>query len=320
LELRDDFKDNNPNSPVYRQILLSAYSNVSDNIYNAAVAVAQAWPYANLVQDCANPQDPKTCVLKRVSSRQKGGVRCLLAITTMGDSRVFGLRQASLATAPGKFVAPSDYSMALALRGTKLDQKTGILSTDFPKLHPLAYPGMSVVYAAVPTLGLSAASAGNYAKFLDYAAGPGQVPGLSLGQLPPGYVPLSDPLKEQTRNAAQAVRDQKGEIPAPPAGLATDPAAGLLPPGPPAANQNVVNTPTTSAPAAPSSAPSSAPPTVDKASTTAATRTDSSSLAKWALPGLLGLAGAAGLVAFGASVWTQPQHPVRRALRHVLRR
>ncbi|TCO58438.1 hypothetical protein [Actinocrispum wychmicini] len=325
LELRDDFKDNNRNSPVFGQILLSAYANVADNPYNAAVADAQAWPYAGLRQSCVDPSKPETCTLKRVDTRQNGGQRALLAITTMGDSRVFGLRQAALATSGGKFVAPDDYSIALALRGTKLDQKTGILGTDFPKLHPLAYPGMSIVYAAVPTIGLSPATAGDYAKFLDYAAGPGQVQGTELGQLPDGYVPLSDPLREQTSNAARAVRDQKGEIPAPPPGLATDPAAGLLPPasdGGTNGNAAGGNQPPGAAPAAapPPGSATSAAPNVQKLATSAATRTDTSDWAKWALPGVLGLGVLAGLVALGATVWTQPQHAIRRALRAVFRR
>ncbi|MBP2320934.1 hypothetical protein JOF56_001319 [Kibdelosporangium banguiense] len=326
LELRDDFKDSNPGSPVYGQFLLSAYANVADSIYNAAVAVAQAWPYAGLSQSCVDPAKPETCSLKRVDQRQTGGFRAMLAITSLADSKVFGLRQAALQTAPGKFVKPDDYSLALALRGTKLDEKTGVLKPDFPKMHPNAYPGMSVVYAAIPTTGLSATTARDYAKFLDYAAEPGQVRGNAMGQLPDGYVPLSDPLREQTRNAAVAVREQKGQVPAPPPGLVDDPAGGLLPP--PGDNTNNIagngNRPATSTPASttppPPATSTTAPPTVDKASTTIATRTDSSGFAKWVLPGLLGVGALAGLIAFGATVWTQPQHPVRRALRAALRR
>jgi hypothetical protein len=337
LELRDDFVPTvTPDNLFYRQILLSAYANVADNLYNAAIAVVQSWPYANLRKSClddAHPT-PETCTLKRVDQRQTGGYRALLGITTLGDSSVLGLRQAALATSGGNFVKPDDYSIALALRGTKLDEKTGVLSTDFTKLHPVAYPGMSIVYAAIPTTGLTAATAANYAKFLDYAAGPGQVQGFAAGQLPTGYVPLSDPMREQTSNAARAVREQKGEVPAPPPGLATDPAAGLLPPAdgsgggggsgsgggginPVAGNQPAGSVPATAPP--PSSA-STSPPIVDKVATSVATRTDSSGLAKWVLPGLLGLGVLAGLMAFGASIWTQPQHPVRRAIRTALRR
>ncbi|CAM4003326.1 hypothetical protein KIPE111705_35735 [Kibdelosporangium persicum] len=330
LELRDDYvvTDNN----LFKgQILLSQYANVADNLYSAAIAATQAWPYANISQSCTGPVNEQICTLKRVDQRQIGGQRAVLAITTLADSRVFGLRQAALQTTPGKFVKPDDVAVALALRGTTLDEKTGVLTSDIPAMHPNAYPGMSIVYAAIPTSGLSAGTAGNYAKFLDYAAGPGQAAGQEAGQLPTGYVPLSDPLREQTRNAAVAVREQKGVVPAPPPGLSEDPAAGLLPPGESGASSGLLgsggggvaggNGAGAAAGAAsnattPPSSPT-APPTVDKQATSVATRSDSSGFAKWVLPGLLGIGALAGLIAFGAMVWTQPDHPVRRWLRRL---
>nr|WP_042190230.1 hypothetical protein [Kibdelosporangium sp. MJ126-NF4]CEL19179.1 hypothetical protein [Kibdelosporangium sp. MJ126-NF4]CTQ95020.1 hypothetical protein [Kibdelosporangium sp. MJ126-NF4] len=340
LELRDDYKGTS--RPFKDQILLSQFANVSDNLYNAAIALTQAWPFANLSESCADISKPETCVLKRAEVRQAGGSRAMLAITTLGDSRVFGLRQAALQTKGAKFTKPTEYSIALALRGTKLDEKTGVLTPDIPKTHPDAYPGMSVVYAAVPTTGLSAPTAADYAKFLEYAAGPGQVRGHATGDLPDGYVKLSDPLIEQTRNAAKAVAEQKGEIPPPPPGLTEDPAQGLVPPGDTTGlngdqsgsgtgdgfggggNGNG-NTPAAAgagaaAPAAASTPPTSAttaPPTVDKAATSVATRTEQSGFAKWALPGLLGIAVLAGVIAFGAMVSTQPNHPVRRWIRRL---
>ena len=49
-----------------------------------------------------------------------------------------------------------------------------------------------VVYAAVPTSGLpSGTDAKDYASFLRFVAGPGQHPGRGVGQLPPGYLPLT---------------------------------------------------------------------------------------------------------------------------------
>ena len=46
--------------------------------------------------------------------------------------------------------------------------------------------------------------------FLDYAAGPGQVPGVEVGQLAPGSIPLSAADVALTAKAAAAVRAQKG--------------------------------------------------------------------------------------------------------------
>ena len=41
-----------------------------------------------------------------------------------------------------------------------------------------------------------------YADFIRYAAGPGQTPGLSAGELPPGYAPLTTKLRAQAEAAA----------------------------------------------------------------------------------------------------------------------
>ncbi|ALG06528.1 hypothetical protein [Kibdelosporangium phytohabitans] len=330
LELRDDWViDDNPNSPLLGQIMLSAYANVAESPYNAAVTAVQAWPYASLGQTCVGT--PPSCTLKRISERQRGGSRAMLAITSLGDSKVFGLRQAALQTKDGTFAKPDDYSLAIALRSTKLDEKTGVLTPDVPAMEAVAYPGMSVVYAAIPTTGLSTGTADNYAKFLEHAAGPGQVRGYEAGQLSDGYVPLSDPLKEQAANAAKAVREQKGAVPPPPPGLSEDPAKGMVPPGDSTGlsgggsggggSANATGSGGAPAGAAPTSAApasaSTAPPTVEKAATSVATRTDQSGFAKWVLPGLLGISVLAGVIAFGAMVWTQPQHPIRRWIRRL---
>ena len=54
-----------------------------------------------------------------------------------------------------------------------------------------AYPGTMVVYAAVPTSGLSKDDAKDYSELIDFAATTGQTPGLNVGQLPPGYLPMT---------------------------------------------------------------------------------------------------------------------------------
>ena len=77
--------------------------------------------------------------------------------------------------------------------------------------RPMApYPLTMVIYAAAPTSGVSHAKAAAIAKFIDYAAGAGQSPGLLPGQLPPGFLPLTAKLRAQARKAAQEVRNQTG--------------------------------------------------------------------------------------------------------------
>ena len=76
-----------------------------------------------------------------------------------------------------------------------------------------------VVYAAIPTSGLPAADATDYAALLTFAAGPGQTPGSGVGQLPPGYLPLTAAdglggLAAYTLAAATDVAAQNGQVPA----------------------------------------------------------------------------------------------------------
>src|SRR5262249_34057016 len=62
----------------------------------------------------------------------------------------------------------------------------------------------------VPTSGLCHAKAASIARFLDFAAGAGQSPGVNPGQLPSGYLPLPPKLRAQARKAATEVRNQTG--------------------------------------------------------------------------------------------------------------
>jgi hypothetical protein len=82
-----------------------------------------------------------------------------------------------------------------------------------------AYPGTMVVYAAVPTQGLSVTDANDFAGLLSFAAGAGQSPGLGVGHLPPGYLPMTaanglGDLAGYTLAASKAVAAQKGALPA----------------------------------------------------------------------------------------------------------
>jgi hypothetical protein len=62
----------------------------------------------------------------------------------------------------------------------------------------------------VPISGISAKKANAIADFIDYAVGPGQRHGLNVGQLPPGYLPLTPKLTAQALHAADLVRTRAG--------------------------------------------------------------------------------------------------------------
>jgi hypothetical protein len=103
-----------------------------------------------------------------------------------------------------------------------------------------AYPGTMVIYAAVPTTGLPPTDAKDYAAVLRYVATKGQTPGLGVGDLPPGYLPLTKAnglgeLAGYTWAAANAVAAQKGALP---------PLTGNPPAGTPSPTQSSTPTPT----------------------------------------------------------------------------
>ncbi|MFC7613943.1 hypothetical protein ACFQV2_10655 [Actinokineospora soli] len=160
-------------------------------------------------------EDPDAVVkpsYKRIP-RQPVGQRSLLAIVDTPSALRYGLPMASLRNASGEFVPPSPDSLYAALEQTAPAPGTPVLSPDPAKLTGEAYPLPAITYAvaAPSTLGPDAPA---YASLLAYAVGPGQRLGDGAGQLPLGYVPLPDDLREQALGAAQALL--KGEpVPTP---------------------------------------------------------------------------------------------------------
>lgn len=159
----------------------------------------------------------------------------MVGVTSLAGVHRYGLNAAELQTqvaagTPDKFtspngrtfVAPSDASQAAAKLLTS-DEATRTWPVPYEAIRTKpegvgAYPGTMLVYAHVPTKGLPADAASRYAELLKYAAGDGQAPGTSTGQLPPGYLPTTTAnslgtLAAYTRAAADAVAAQSGTVP-----------------------------------------------------------------------------------------------------------
>lgn len=206
-----------------------------------AQAVEFAWPLSPL--GCKPPQsNPQTNVVtlqpervERTKTGAKPGTRFVLGLTSLGEASRFGLHTASLQSqpAPGTgnrftpadqrtFVAPNDASLraAASLLAPDPDTQTWQIpsATATSPSGAGAYPGTMLVDAQIPTSGLSPADAGNLAKFLRFAAGPGQQPGTQVGQLPAGYLSMTSAngmgaLVAYTKAAADAVAAQSGTVP-----------------------------------------------------------------------------------------------------------
>lgn len=177
------------------------------------------------------------------------GRRTMFGVTDLPSAERFGLQTARLSRAGDngadrEFIAPDDVSLNRAVRSMSLVD--GMLRIDPDDVNGDAYPLTTIAYAAIRPLALSDDDREGYAAFLEYAAGPGQEPGRELGQLPPGYVPLSSQLAETTMAVAEQVRTLEAPEEPPPT---TEPPTTEPPP----------TTSTTSGVPAPTGSPPPAP-------------------------------------------------------------
>ena len=178
-----------------------------------AEAVLDAWP--NVQTKCERSTTSDPWKIGRVD-RQGVGARFMLGVVSLGDARRFGLREASLATSGGAYVAPTPASMAQAVALAEAPAKDGKPFTlDMADVLRAgsAYPGTMVVYTAARTSGLEEEQAAQVADFIEVATTEGQRPGRGNGQLPGGYLPLTRsgptaPMVAQARKVAEAVRTQ----------------------------------------------------------------------------------------------------------------
>ena len=200
--------------------------------------------------------------------RQAPGYQFLIGITPLADSDRYLLNTAALETTTGTFVAPSNTSIKAAASLLTPDPTTGTWPIPYAAFQTAAgagaYPGTMLVYTAIPTSGLTATNAKDYATLLRFAVTTGQTPGPGVGQLPPGYLPLTaanglGALSAYTLDAAADVATQNGQVPplgpnsTPPAPAPT-PAASpsaavpVMSPAPAAASAPTTTTTTTFAP------------------------------------------------------------------------
>lgn len=138
-------------------------------------------------------------------SAQPSGRRQLLALVDTATAARFGLPTAQLRNAAGQFVAPAAGSLLAGLAAARPGASAQVLEPVPSSTDPAAYPLTSLTYAATVPAALEPAAATDFAALLRYAAGPGQVPGESPGQLPQGYVPLPDGSRAQTLAVANVL-------------------------------------------------------------------------------------------------------------------
>jgi hypothetical protein len=229
------------------------------------------------------------------------GQRALFAITDEADAATFLFPTAAIQNGDGKYVYPTQKSMAAAL-GSMTTAKNGVTQqVNLNSKNPGAYPLTMVVYALVPISGVSTTKASEIARWLDYVVGPGQAKGELPGKLPYGYLPLPSKLRDEARTVATEVRDQSGaQTPSPtatptdtPSDTGTD---GSTDTGTAASDP----TPSTSASASTTPSPTSDPVATPTISMVALRRPPTAGMTRYALPVVLIAAGLAALL--GASI------------------
>ena len=197
---------------------------------------APVYPLSTLASDMALNQEPGTQDVKDPTTGnydslppQTDGDRDMWSLIDEADAQRFLIPAAALENPAGKYVKPTDAAMAAAVKDmTKTS--AGTLQTNYTTKDPAAYPMTMVIYAVVPTGGISQAKAKAISTFLDFVATSGQTTGTGPGELPAGYLPLPESLRQQTLKAATEVLDQVGSSkPKPSATPSTTPKATKSP-------------------------------------------------------------------------------------------
>ncbi|MGW0580724.1 hypothetical protein ACWD25_33330 [Streptomyces sp. NPDC002920] len=180
---------------------LDPYTN---DLHDAAVHTRRG-NTGNLVKwEAGNNSPPKL-----VNDVPLSGRHAVMGIVDVASAQRYGLKTASLRNADGTFVKPSTDTLTAAvgeMQPSSVDAT--VLKPDPARAKGQAYPLTAVTYVAA-SVDQTAAARTAYAKFMRYAAGAGQTPGLSAGELPPGYAPLPASLRARATTAADTLESYK---------------------------------------------------------------------------------------------------------------
>jgi hypothetical protein len=258
-------------------------------------------------------------------------------MSTTSELEKLGMRSALLQNSAGDYVGPNLESMTYALDGATVDQSSGVWRINHAAMDKRGYPGTMITYAAVPTSTLKGTAPKRYADMIRWMSTDAQVYGADAGQLPDGYLALTEPMKAQAAKVADAVEKQTGTPPIPPKNHDPLPRPkDPTPKDPHTPNPDQPHTPrqvqprpgtTTTAPNNGKTGPTTPVATPSGSGTqqpvqaigspkpvSAITKGESLGWLTWGIPALL-LAGLlAGVASPGIRLIAQPGHPVRRVL------
>lgn len=142
------------------------------------------------------------------------GQRWIWGLSDTPDLAAYGVVDAQLCSDSGtNCVGPTTASLTTALDSATADS-AGLLEVNPASPGTGGYPLTQVVYAAVAT-NQSAADLSADADLIAYAAGAGQTPGVTAGDLPPGYLPMPASLQAQASTVVSQLRADAAELASP---------------------------------------------------------------------------------------------------------
>jgi len=205
--------------PLLDQLLSNTFQPIQGmDALSRQLSIAQ-FPGALVTQE-----DGQNIVTK--PPRQNPGAREVIGIIDAADAARFLLPTAALKNSGGAFVAPSVASLVAGVQHSTVNADGVTRRVDLTDRDKGVYPLTTMISAALSTRA-EKAERGQMADFLDYVAGPGQVPGEAVGRLPDGHAPLTPALRAQVRTARAAVLAGPSEEPgSDPSSDPTDPPTG----------------------------------------------------------------------------------------------
>lgn len=255
----------------------------------ATIALHMQFDIANSQVVCKDNDSPQRKLV--AVGREAAGNRYLFGLVSLGDAQRYQLNTALLQTQRDgqstdvftsplgrTFVGPTAAALANAARLLHPDDTIGSWTMPYDAFSQRiagknAYPGTMLLSLDVPTRGLLKPQAARYSQLLRFVAGQGQSPGLGVGDLAPGYLPMTSAnglaaFAAYTDRAATAIAEQCGVQPNPSGAASTgqcptsskparDDTAG--PPHSDTGTQAPNGAPSTSPSASPSAGPSTSP-------------------------------------------------------------
>lgn len=180
----------------------SSFDHVAQRVFRGDPQ-RQAWN-----PDLSVPGQPVGTWTSSMSRQNLGGGISIGGLTDSASAAEYDLASVRLQLPnTDTFVAPDAEGMRSALAaqrpvGAEADTTWG----DMAALPGDAYPLTLVVYAMVNLAATDAEERAAHADFIEYASTEGQVPGEGPGQLPEGYLPLTDDQRAQAAAAVARIR------------------------------------------------------------------------------------------------------------------